>query len=466
MLIIFRFSGENKPRGEVVSIVVYFFRCLNNDRLMALPNFAQKIFAMAKEKLPRPTKVGDHVSTLATDIHSASECNRRYGGLAKTQRVYGIARNIEKVLKPGNKVKTTQVTAGFDFGENSLGIRDFKMATLNVKRCLLEPSLELAAVLAVDHPPSERARTPPPAAAAATNNVPIIATADVPITIQAELPQNPQIRAELPPNTPIATAGLPPTVPTSCTDTIQAELPQNVTNQAELPPHINNQAELQAELPPANNPMNNLVGQPIMDLPVDVHGMVWEEDGQKAHSHQNEMVHPRPWRIRHASGEWLEVGCSFGQDLSKLEYFLALFPPEQLTAMLGLLNRRLEAAAKKEATTGELLKWFGVLILITRFEFGKRRDLWSTTAPSKYILAPDFGATGMARHRFEDIMRHVRWSDQPDERREGTGFKKHQWLLVDDFVERFNSHRAANVQPSELICVDESMSRWYGNGGD
>ncbi len=287
---------------------------------------------MAKEKLPRPTKVGDRVSTLATDIHSDSECNRRYGGLAKTQRVYGIVRHIKKVLKPGNKVKTRrQVTAGFDFGENSLGIRDFKIVTLNVKRCLLEPSLESAAVLAVAHAPSEPARTPPPAAAATTNNVPIIATADVPTTLQAELPVNPQIQADLPTNTPVQEAGLPPTLPMTPTVTIQAELPRNLPNQAELlPPHIN----LQAELPPANNPMNNLVGQPVMELPVDVHGMVWEEDGQKAHSHQNEMVHPRPWRIRHASGEWLEVGCSFGQDLSRLEYFLAMFPPEQLMAML------------------------------------------------------------------------------------------------------------------------------------
>jgi hypothetical protein len=46
------------------------------------------------------------------------------------------------------------------------------------------------------------------------------------------------------------------------------------------------------------------------------------------------------------------------------------------------------------------------------------------------------------------------------------GFKKHRWLLlVDDFVCRFNSHRVANVQPWEQICVDKLMSSWYGNGG-
>jgi hypothetical protein len=57
------------------------------------------------------------------------------------------------------------------------------MVTLNVKRCLLEPSLESAADLAVAHAPSEPAWTPPPAAAATTNNVPIIAMADVLTTL-------------------------------------------------------------------------------------------------------------------------------------------------------------------------------------------------------------------------------------------------------------------------------------------
>jgi hypothetical protein len=37
-----------------------------------------------------------------------------------------------------------------------------------------------------------------------------------------------------------------------------------------------------------------------------------------------------------------------------LEYFLTLFSPEQLMAMLRLLNIRLEVAAKKKATMGEL----------------------------------------------------------------------------------------------------------------
>ena len=37
--------------------------------------------------------------------------------------------------------------------------------------------------------------------------------------------------------------------------------------------------------------------------------------------------------------------------------------------------------------------------------------------------------------------------------------------LVDDFVSRFNEHRTQAFRPSELICENESMSRWYEAGG-
>lgn len=37
-------------------------------------------------------------------------------------------------------------------------------------------------------------------------------------------------------------------------------------------------------------------------------------------------------------------------------------------------------------------------------------------------------------------------------------------MLVDDFVKRFNDYRASNFIPSEIICVDESISWWYGQG--
>ena len=136
-----------------------------------------------------------------------------------------------------------------------------------------------------------------------------------------------------------------------------------------------------------------------------------------------------------------------------------MFPPLQLIHMTILTNNRLQAAGKTTTTRGELLKFFGVLILITRFEFGSRSSLWSTIAPSKYIPAPALGKTGMSRNRFDTLWRYMRWSQQPDQRLRGVLSEKYRWMLVDDFVKRFNKHRMSTVVPSLLLCIDESFSR-------
>ena len=60
----------------------------------------------------------------------------------------------------------------------------------------------------------------------------------------------------------------------------------------------------------------------------------------------------------------------------------------------------------------------------------------------------------------------MRFSQQPDQRPEGMSSESYRWKLVDDFVTNFNQHRESMFVPSSLICVDESISRWYGLGGD
>ena len=43
--------------------------------------------------------------------------------------------------------------------------------------------------------------------------------------------------------------------------------------------------------------------------------------------------------------------------------------------------------------------------------------------------------------------------------------EQHRWCLVQDFLNRINEHPVAHYHPSDIICVDESISRWYGLGG-
>ncbi len=48
-------------------------------------------------------------------------------------------------------------------------------------------------------------------------------------------------------------------------------------------------------------------------------------------------------------------------------------------------------------TAGEVLKFFGVMILSTKFEFKSRSSLRLITPTSKFIAAPSFDETGMSR---------------------------------------------------------------------
>ena len=71
----------------------------------------------------------------------------------------------------------------------------------------------------------------------------------------------------------------------------------------------------------------------------------------------------------------------------------------------------------------------------------------------------------MTRDRFNDISRTMVWSVQPSQRPEGMSSETYRWLLIQDFVSNFNEHRSQFFSLGWLICVNESMSRWYGLGG-
>jgi len=167
------------------------------------------------------------------------------------------------------------------------------------------------------------------------------------------------------------------------------------------------------------------------------------------------------------TGNEYTEGCDNGATPkhSELDCFMACFPKSQLIWMVDRLNTKLPHHDKQTTTIGELLKWFGVLILATRFEFGSRADLWSEKPRCKHIPAPDFGKTGMSRQRFDDLWHHMEWSYQVPQRPDDMSSERHRWCLVQDFIDRINEHRVSYFHPSDIICVDESISRWHGLGG-
>ena len=116
---------------------------------------------------------------------------------------------------------------------------------------------------------------------------------------------------------------------------------------------------------------------------------------------------------------------------------MACFPRTQLKFMVEHTSRKLVKAGKAPVTIGELLKWFGVTILITRCEFSSRDSLWSKHPPSncRYLPAYELGSkTGMTRDRFNDLMMHMVWSEQPAERPAEMSSERYRWMLVDGYM--------------------------------
>ena len=68
----------------------------------------------------------------------------------------------------------------------------------------------------------------------------------------------------------------------------------------------------------------------------------------------------------------LTPGCEEGKNFYRLDYFLLLFPPNKLRLMTLYTSQQLVKHGEKGTTKGEIIKWFGIIILATRFEFGDR----------------------------------------------------------------------------------------------
>ena len=358
--------------------------------------------------------VGSMVEAKACHVTNLAECARRYGSNSKTKRVQGVVTHVEVVKNPTTNRTTTFVTAAYDLGGTTI-----RPSRLNIR--------------------SVKAVLPPTAATVPTATGTLLGSTDGDST-----------------TTEVTTPPAPPE------PTLEAATNAN-TSSEELTDDV------VGETPPLTDENNNnLIANNNTALPeadATAHDQEWFVDDAAARLPVNGNYHFRNWAVKTRMGYMLGRGGDHQNSYSRIEYFLMLFPPEQLQLILQLTNHELGMARKTYTSAGEIVKFFGVMLLATRFEFGSRASLWSNVTTNKYIPAPSFGQTGMPRKRFDDLWMCIRFSEQPPNRPSEMTSEQYRWRLVDDFVKNFNEHRAQNFFPSDEICVDESMSRWYGQGG-
>ena len=360
--------------------------------------------------------IGGSVWAKATAV--SKDCKRIYGALIESTWLEGTVVEVYSEKKDGAKKSTTKVKAMFTVGETQ---KTMSFALQSLKK--INPSL--VAPVAAPNPPAGTTTTPP-----------------------SPLPP---LGFQYPIDTPTGTeaASAPPSPPPTQVSTGTASSPRSELTSRTATSRFTSSSASSAKIPIET-----------------AHGRDWFDDDTECEVNGTFMR--RCWKmIDQNNGQEYTPGCDAeNQKISALTFFMAVFPKKQLTLMLQLTNASLRASQLPITNTGEILKWFGVNILITRYEFGDRSSLWSPKPSSNYVPAPNFGAkTGMARERYCQLMRHVAWSSQPEERPDGLSSETYRWMLVDDFVKNINAHRRSFFSPSWQICVDESIIRWYGLGG-
>ena len=135
---------------------------------------------------------------------------------------------------------------------------------------------------------------------------------------------------------------------------------------------------------------------------------------------QNDINGPilsRQWYVTNPLGERItQNDTDKMRSMSRLDIFLMMCPRAQLTHIVQLTNRNLRKQGQRATTKGEIVWFFGVIILGRSYEFGARKDLWETTSNSRLMDPPRFGErTGMGRNRFDNLCSAIRYSDQPEE---------------------------------------------------
>jgi Transposase IS4 len=102
----------------------------------------------------------------------------------------------------------------------------------------------------------------------------------------------------------------------------------------------------------------------------------WYTDLDYCKSDINGSVETINWQFKTEMGKEMTEDDNVGMERSLLDHFTACFPPQAMSNIIALTNKKLRDDDLQEMEMGELLKFFGVLILITQFEFNSPRDLW------------------------------------------------------------------------------------------
>ena len=283
---------------------------------------------------------------------SLAECVHRYGTRAKSKEVPGVVIEVTTAKTKNNRTNT-YVLAEYSFGG---GVT--KQVKLNICSVLKEVSVPQDAV--------DDDRIVGPAPEVDINEMSTVVAESV-LTENNSTVIVPARPVDTTP--PVSIIATPTTVPGPST-------PPGSPEPMPPPPPPDLRRSPRRRGPPPT---------------VTVHDTDWFENQRDVQYSVGGLVMERDFAIRTPVGDTLSHGTERNGRQSRLDYFLLMFPPEELNLIVTLTNTQLTGDGKLTTSHGEIIKFLGIWILITRFEFSSHASLWSTTANSKYIPAGGLG---------------------------------------------------------------------------
>lgn len=262
--------------------------------------------------------IGNLVKAKAIHVTNLAECARKYGANSKTFVVQGHVVDVVTDINPGQKVRTTKITADYD-----LGLGEIKQATLNivsVHKSFQGEQLNPMVSQALPDAPEDivvEARQLFPVDDNNNNE-----------TIAESTSANNNTTTSTTNNTTIVNNVVQQTATTvTATATTVTATTTGVAAAAGV---INNTIQ-----PPANV--------------IVVNNTIWKKPSNEfINKFVNGSVFSREWGVRdNVTGDVLRSGCNVNERLSPFDVFLLMFPPKALDIIANETNKQLTKERKK-----------------------------------------------------------------------------------------------------------------------
>lgn len=111
----------------------------------------------------------------------------------------------------------------------------------------------------------------------------------------------------------------------------------------------------------------------------------------------------------------LSDAVDYRESRAPFDYFISIHTQQQLLMILSLAFENLSLQNKKVISCGDAIKFIGIIILGTLFQFGLSRNLSSQTPLNLFIDAPAFGSmNSMTLCLFYELWYCLKFSKQSD----------------------------------------------------